>query len=204
MHKLNVLVLGPKNFLSTLDELQNYLKFNIVKKDNNSLEKLSINNDIILIHENEDQSKNLSKLKIAKILATSNKKKDSKLFDNIIKLPTTLKEINETIENTLAKVKFNQNSSIKLKEYLLNKNEKKLTKNDDFVILTEKEIQLLELLLNNNDPVSKNKILSTVWNYSTDADTHTVETHIYRLRKKINDKFFDSKFILNNKQGYYF
>ena len=132
------------------------------------------------------------------------KKKDTKLFDNIIKLPTTLKEINETIENTLAKVKFNQNSSIKLKEYLLNKNEKKLTKNDDFVILTEKEIQLLELLLNNNDPVSKNKILSTVWNYSTDADTHTVETHIYRLRKKINDKFFDSKFILNNKQGYYF
>ena len=137
-------------------------------------------------------------------MATSKKKKDSKLFDNIIKLPTTLKEINETIENTLAKVKFNQNSSIKLKEYLLNKNEKKLTKNDDFVILTEKEIQLLELLLNNNDPVSKNKILSTVWNYSTDADTHTVETHIYRLRKKINDKFFDSKFILNNKQGYYF
>ena len=62
----------------------------------------------------------------------------------------------------------------------------------------------MELLLNNNDPVSKNKILSTVWNYSTDADTHTVETHIYRLRKKINDKFFDSKFILNNKQGYYF
>ena len=174
-----------------------------MKKDNNSLEKLSINNDIILIHEDEDQSKNLSKIKTVKILATSNKK-DSKLFDNIIKLPTTLKEINETIENTLAKVKFNQNSSIKLKEYLLNKNEKKLTKNDDFVILTEKEIQLLELLLNNNDPVSKNKILSTVWNYSTDADTHTVETHIYRLRKKINDKFFDSKFILNNKQGYYF
>ena len=175
-----------------------------MKKDNNSLEKLSINNDIILIHEDEDQSKNLSKIKTVKILATSNKKKDTKLFDNIIKLPTTLKEINETIENTLAKVKFNQNSSIKLKEYLLNKNEKKLTKNDDFVILTEKEIQLLELLLNNNDPVSKNKILSTVWNYSTDADTHTVETHIYRLRKKINDKFFDSKFILNNKQGYYF
>ena len=68
-----------------------------MKKDNNSLEKLSINNDIILIHEDEDQSKNLSKIKTVKILATSNKKKDSKLFDNIIKLPTTLKEINETI-----------------------------------------------------------------------------------------------------------
>mgnify|MGYP002857436353 FL=1 len=52
-------------------------------------------------------------------------------------------------------------------------------------------------------PISKENILSNVWNYSADADTHTVETHIYRLRKKINDKFMDEKFILNNKKGYY-
>jgi len=70
-------------------------------------------------------------------------------------------------------------------------------------ILTEKEIQLLELFLNIKKPISKNKILSSVWNYATDADTHTVETHIYRLRKKIFDKFVDEKFILNNKDGYY-
>ena len=68
--------------------------------------------------------------------------------------------------------------------------------------LTEKEIQLLELFLNFNKPIPKNIILSTVWNYSSDADTHTVETHIYRLRKKIIDKFKDDKFILNNKNGY--
>ena len=47
------------------------------------------------------------------------------------------------------------------------------------------------------------KLLTSVWHYSSDADTHTVETHIYRLRKKINDKFLDEKFILNNKDGYY-
>ena len=52
-------------------------------------------------------------------------------------------------------------------------------------------------------PISKDDILLNVWNYSADADTHTVETHIYRLRKKINDKFIDEKFILNNKLGYY-
>ena len=51
--------------------------------------------------------------------------------------------------------------------------------------------------------MSKDKILSLVWNYSSDADTHTVETHIYRLRKKITDKFTDENFILNNKEGYY-
>ena len=76
-------------------------------------------------------------------------------------------------------------------------------KQNDFIILTEKEIQLLELFLDKKKPISKDNILSTVWNYSVDADTHTVETHIYRLRKKINDKFMDQKFILNNKTGYY-
>ena len=118
-------------------------------------------------------------------------------------MPATLKEINAIIDDTIAKNKFNKNSSIEIKSYLLNKNEKKLSKLEKFIILTEKEIQLLDLFLNNKKPVSKEKILSSVWNYSSDADTHTVETHIYRLRKKINDKFLDEKFILNNKDGYY-
>ena len=78
-----------------------------------------------------------------------------------------------------------------------------MLKNNNFIILTEKEIHLIELLLKNKNPITKEVILSLVWNYSSDADTHTVETHIYRLRKKINDKFKDNKFILNNKNGYY-
>ena len=59
-----------------------------------------------------------------------------------------------------------------------------------------------DLFLNKSKPISKDKILSSVWNYSSDADTHTVETHIYRLRKKINEKFSDDNFILNDKKGY--
>ena len=86
---------------------------------------------------------------------------------------------------------------------MLDKNEKKLFKKNEFIILTEKEVQLLELFLNTKKPVTKNKILSLVWHYASDADTHTVETHIYRLRKKIYEKFFDENFILNNKNGYY-
>ena len=66
-------------------------------------------------------------------------------------MPTTLKEINAVVENTIAKKNFIQNSSIKVKNYLLNKNEKKLSKSDDFIILTEKEVQLLELFLANNN-----------------------------------------------------
>ena len=125
-------------------------------------------------------------------------------FDGVLKLPSTLNEINSIVDKVAAKKIFNKNSSITIKkEYLLDKNEKKLVKDKNFIILTEKEIQLLELFLSQKKPVSKNKILSFVWNYSDSADTHTVETHIYRLRKKINDKFLDENFILNNKEGYY-
>ena len=130
------------------------------------------------------------------------KKRSFRKYDAKLELPTTLKEINAVVENTIAKKKFIQNSSIKIKNYLLNKNEKKLSKSDHFIILTEKEVQLLELFQVNNKPISKDYILSSVWNYSTDADTHTVETHIYRLEKKITDKFKDEKFIFNSKEGY--
>ena len=57
--------------------------------------------------------------------------------------------------------------------------------------------------MNKSKPITKDNILLSVWNYSTEADTHTVETHIYRLRKKISEKFLDEKFLLNNKEGYY-
>ena len=69
--------------------------------------------------------------------------------------------------------------------------------------MTEKEIKLLELFLINKKPISKDKILISVWNYSSEADTHTVETHIYRLRKKISEEFMDENFIQNNKDGYF-
>ena len=106
------------------------------------------------------------------------------------------------IENTIARKKFSINSSIRVKNYILDKNEKKLLKDKNHILLTEKEIQLLELFLKYNKPLSKNKILDEVWKYSEEADTHTVETHIYRLRKKIKEKFLDEDFILNNKTGY--
>ena len=162
--------------------------------------------DIIFYHheclENKHKLNLSDDSNCIKILFSPKNKKISFSLDAVIELPTTIKEINNIVENSVAKKKFNINSSIKIKNYLLDKNEKKLIKENNFIILTEKEIQLLELFLNNNKPISKNKILSLVWHYSIDADTHTVETHIYRLRKKISDKFFDEKFIFNNKEGY--
>ena len=151
--------------------------------------------------ENKQSKDIINTFNSIKILASD--KIDNNIYDTVLQLPTTINEINSIVESSVAKKVFNSNSSIKIKKYLLDKNEKTLIKNNVSITLTEKEIELLELFLNEKKPISKKKILSLVWNYSSNADTHTVETHIYRLRKKINKNFFDDNFILNNKNGYY-
>ena len=200
MHQLNVLILGPAPFFYTLNELKQFLKFNPIELSSKS------DFEVIFFHEDalkDDNSKNIiNKNDCLKVCGLFSKKILSNEFDAYLELPSSIKDINVIIESITAKRIFNQNSSIKIKKYLLNKNEKKLSKDNNQIILTEKEIQLLELFLNNKKPISKDKILTSVWNYASDADTHTVETHIYRLRKKINDKFSDENFIINTKDGY--
>ena len=114
----------------------------------------------------------------------------------------SLFEVNNAISESLSKSKFLLNSAVKVKGYILDKNERKLIKNNKSIILTEKEIQLLELLSSNKKAISKKNILQIIWQYSKDADTHTVETHVYRLRKKIKEVFDDNNFIINEKEGY--
>ena len=199
MHQITVLILGPISFSSTLNELKTYLKFKPL------IGELNVNHDVILFHEDALKEKKnieiINKSNSLKIFAT-NSKNISNNYDAVMELPLTLREINSFVEDITVKKVFSENSSIKIKNYFLNKNEKKLLKENTEIVLTEREIQLLELLLKNNKPISKDKILSSVWNYASDADTHTVETHIYRLRKKINDKFADDNFIVNTKDGY--
>ena len=199
MHKLNVLILGSTTFVSTLNELKSFLKFNPLLNNINTAPSVILFHTDALMDKN--QKKYIEDQNLIKICV--GKKKDLKdNFDENLELPATIKEINAIVENTSAKKRFSKNSSIEIKNYLLNKNEKRLSKSNDFIILTEKEVHLLELFLKNKNPMSKDKILSLVWNYSSDADTHTVETHIYRLRKKITAKFKDENFIINNKDGY--
>ena len=199
MHRLNVLIYASNSFVSTLNELKPFLKFNHFTSAPNT------GFDIILFQDEVLKDKKIKNLidKSDYLKVCVSKKKQISKCDAVVQLPTTLKEINNTLENIFAKKKFLKNSSIKVKNYLLDKNEKKLIKNNNSIILTEKEVQLIELLLNDPKPLSKDDILSSVWNYSADADTHTVETHIYRLRKKINEKFLDNEFILNSKDGYH-
>ena len=206
MHTINVLAFGSKNFNTSLEELKDYLSFKLTTIDKNIEKKLFENYDVLFCHEDflEDNKfiesfKNSSKIKI---LALSSNKIKLDIFTDKIYLPASIEDINFIIGNSVIKKNFLKNSSIKIKNYTLDKNEKKLTNGKNYIFLTEKEIQLLELFLSYKKPISKNMILDKVWQYSEDADTHTVETHIYRLRKKIKSKFSDEDFILNNKKGY--
>ena len=206
MHKINVLSFGSSNFNTSLEELKDHLNFKLTIINTNIDLKSFDSYDVLFCHQdffNSNPSMEIFKeYNKIKILAYNSDKKKSDIFDDKIFLPTKLEEINQIIENSVVRKNFSKNSSIKIKDYILDKNEKKLLRDNNYVLLTEKEIQLLELLLSYNKPISKNKILDQVWKYSEDADTHTVETHIYRLRKKIKSKFSDEDFILNNKIGY--
>ncbi|MDB9937448.1 winged helix-turn-helix domain-containing protein, partial [Candidatus Pelagibacter sp.] len=114
-----------------------------------------------------------------------------------------LNRLVESININLIKLKYNYQSKIDIKDYEVNLNSKSLSKNGVNLKLTEKEIELI-LYLNNNK--NKNSVLDlqrNIWGYSSDMETHTVETHIYRLRKKISDSFNDDDLILGHKKGYF-
>ena len=124
MHRLNVLIYASNSFVSTLNELRPFLKFNHFTTVPNT------GYDIILFHDEvlkDKKIKNLiDKSDLLKVCVSNNKKQISKC-DAIVQLPTTLKEINSIVENLAAKKKFFQNSSLKIKSYLMNKNEKKIS-----------------------------------------------------------------------------
>ena len=200
---INIIIFSNNDFFNSFNELENHCNFKINSHDKGILTSKSI----LLIHEDYLSNKKnvdyIEKLKNIKIILLSKKFNIKNINYNLkITLPLFFTEINSMIQNLKIKSDFNINSSIKIKNYLLDKNTKKLKYNNLFIVLTEKEINILELLLSNNKPISKNSLLKLVWNYSKDTDTHTVETHIYRLRKKVKDQFNDDDLIFNTKTGY--
>ena len=120
-----------------------------------------------------------------------------------LNMPFNVFDLYKKIISLIAKFEFKKVSLINLKDYIIDKNERKIKKNNIELQLTEKETELLVLFSKEKEPLSRNFVLRSVWKYSTKTDTHTVETHIHRLRKKFLDKFKDKNFIKNNSKGYY-
>ena len=205
--KFKILCLTSIELSNSLRELKEHLDFNLifsqVVSEDISLTKyegMIIDADLL---KNQTIIKSINSVpSTSKLLITNSNDLNKCSFDDTLERPLNFKNFNNKIVKLVTVNKFNQNSSIDIKKYTLDKNEKKLKNKNNFIDITEKEIQLIELLFNKKEPIQKKEILKSVWGYSSDADTHTVETHIYRLRKKVLQKFKDDNFIVNDKTGY--
>ena len=158
-----------------------------------------------VIMESENSKKiSLQNITIPKILIKKNNKSDKFKddFSMIVKLPLNIVQFNQDIIDICKKHEFKKNSLIKIQNYILDKNARVLKKDNIKLQVTEKEIIFLEMLSSSKKPLSRSYILKNIWRYSSETDTHTVETHIYRLRQKIKNNFQDNDFIKNSKEGY--
>ena len=116
--------------------------------------------------------------------------------------PINIFKLMEKINIEFLKLQFNSQSQVKIKDYTLDLNSREIKINSSRLKLTEKEINTIYYLSKSDKLVSIDELQEKVWGYQSDIETHTVETHIYRLRKKIYEKFKDNKFINSTKKGY--
>ena len=209
MNNLTLSIFNKKIFLEILLEVKCFENYKIKYYNDLDLciKESKINDQLIVFFVADSNSEDYKKIQnsdVASILIVSDSKLKTK--SNLIeelKCPFKINDFKKKFITLAAKYDFYKNSLIKTGRYIINKNERKIKKENLELKLTEKEINLIILFIKNKEPITKKFILKNFWNYSTDTDTHTIETHIHRLRKKINTKFGDNSFIKNNKKGYF-
>ena len=193
MIKQNLFIVNFNLLYEILYEVKDNLSFNVENYVNEDifLEKpdLDLKNYLIISKPNN------------KLLL--DKKIDPKVFLDLGLFPIRLNKLVELINIKLIKLKFNHQSKIIIKDYELNLNSKFISRGNLSLKLTEKEIEIILYL---NETKTKHDVADlqkNIWGYSSDMETHTVETHIYRLRKKISDKFENENFILSRQNVYF-
>ena len=180
----NLIIYKFKSLYHVLDELKSDLNVNVISVDNeNSLnEKIkNLNNFLVISNEKHSDLNNQFILE----------NKPIKIFKLIEKM---------NIE--FLKHQFNNQSDVKVGSYVIDLNSREIVSKNVKLKLTEKEINTIIYLSKSNNPVSVEELQEKVWSYQSDLETHTVETHIYRLRKKIFKTFNDNDFIISKKDGY--
>jgi len=189
----NVFIINFNSLYEILDEIKENLSFTIIKIDNEGdfKKKFDLNRLDYLVISKTDH----------KLLLNNNI--TDKNFLDFIDLPLSFKKLLELINIKLIKLKFNQQSKIIIKGYELNLNSKFFSKDNLKLKLTEKEIEIILYLNDKKIKHNVEDLQKNIWGYAANMETHTVETHIYRLRKKISDLFKDEKFILSHKNGYF-
>ena len=192
-HKLHILNIPELDKIIT--EIKDYFNYEVnyfnekkdlIKKINE--DKKFLENSIILTNHKD-------------LLSLKNKTDDKKIYC-ITKFPIKISNLIDQLNVRLIQQNYSTQSNINIKKYLLDTNSRILKKTDKELKLTEREIDTIIFLKNKNKPVKVNVLQKEVWKYGEDLETHTVETHIYRLRKKIKDTFDDDSFIQSKKDGY--
>ena len=193
MIKQNIFIINYNSLYEILNEIKDNLSFNVENY---------VSEDDLIENSSLDLKNSLIISKWKKKLL-SNKKINDKNFLDLSLFPISLNKLVELINIQLIKLKFNHQSKFIIKNYELNLNSKFISKSDLSLKLTEKEIEIILYL---NETKTKHDVADlqkNIWGYSVDMETHTVETHIYRLRKKISDKFNDENFILSRQNVYF-
>ena len=184
MSTQNLIIYKFISLYHILEELGSDLNFNITYVDSELFLNDSIKNlDNYLIISNEEY------------LDTSNKL----ILDS---LPINIFNLIEKINIEFLKKQFNTQSELQVNNYIIDLNSREIHSNNKRLKLTEKEINTIIYLSKSKKPVSINELQEKVWSYQPDIETHTVETHIYRLRKKILNTVDDNEFIISKKDGY--
>ncbi len=179
-----------------LNEIDDFFKFNIKNYDvyDDFIKEIKANNPECL------KSTIITNTKIKKLFLLSQIDKNTIL--TLDELPVKIEKLTDKINTQLIKQRYNFQSKINIKDYIINVNSRIITNKEKDLKLTEREIDIILFLNENKKPQSVHTLQEKVWGYSLSIETHTVETHVYRLRKKIKDKFNDGEFIISHNEGY--
>ena len=195
MHSQKLHILNIPELDKIIIEIKDYFNYEVLyfneKKDlikKIDEDKKFIENSIILVNQ-----KDFSSLK---------SKADEKQIHCITKFPIKISNLIDQLNARLIQQNYSAQSNININKYILDINSRILKKSSNELKLTEREIDTIIFIKNENKPVKVDILQKEVWKYGEDLETHTVETHIYRLRKKIKDMFNDDLFIQSKKNGY--
>ena len=179
-------------------EIKSFKKFNEIIQDS----KVKNSNICVTSLENYDLF-NKSKLNLPVLFLNFKSPKNNNISADIINCPFQLNNFVEKINVIFLKNKFLNNSNLNILNYEINLNSKEILRDGQKLKLTEREINFILFLKNSSSPQNIKSILKSVWQYSPNLETHTVETHVHRLRKKFFSHFKDDNFIKINKKGYF-
>ena len=167
------------------------------------LEELGLDLNFNIIDVDNAESLNEKTKKIHNYLIISDKKYSNIHNEFVLDYtPINIFKLIEKINIEFLKIQFNSQSEVRVNKYTIDLNSREMLLNKIRLKLTEKEINTITYLSRSDKPVSIDELQDKVWSYQSDMETHTVETHIYRLRKKILNTFSDNEFIISKKNGY--